>query len=145
MMHTDIEVLEHGLLALPDTLTYQMAIPVAYWKAVQSAVVLVLRYTSPWRAARAGQFMVVYTRVPTGQESLPAASTASASDTTRSPARRHTTALGGRKMSSDRRVLRGTAMTAPTRGTAGRAYLDPAQEKRARTVVRSMSCCSCSA
>jgi hypothetical protein len=40
-----IEVLEHGLPALPETLSYQMALPVAYWKADQCAVVLILRFS----------------------------------------------------------------------------------------------------
>lgn len=44
ILRTGIEVLAHGLPALPDTLTYQMALPVAYWKTEQCAVVLVLRY-----------------------------------------------------------------------------------------------------
>jgi tetratricopeptide (TPR) repeat protein len=44
MTRTGIEVLERGLPALPETLTYDMAIPVAYWKAEQCAVVLVLQF-----------------------------------------------------------------------------------------------------
>jgi tetratricopeptide (TPR) repeat protein len=45
MMHTGADVLEHGLPPLPEALTYDMAVPVAYWKAEQCAVVLVLRFT----------------------------------------------------------------------------------------------------
>ena len=33
MMRTGIHVLEHGLLSLPEPLTREMAVPVAYWKA----------------------------------------------------------------------------------------------------------------
>ncbi len=44
LVRTGIDVLEHGLLPLPDVLTYEMAIPVAYWKAGQCAVVLVLQF-----------------------------------------------------------------------------------------------------
>jgi tetratricopeptide (TPR) repeat protein len=45
MALTGIEVLDHGLLALPGELTYRMAIPVAYWKADRCAVVLFLRFS----------------------------------------------------------------------------------------------------
>jgi len=41
---TGIEVLDNGLPALPDVLTYQMSIPVAYWKANGCAVVLFLYF-----------------------------------------------------------------------------------------------------
>lgn len=44
MLRTAIEVLEHGLPALPQTMTYQMAIPMAYWTATQNAVVLFLQF-----------------------------------------------------------------------------------------------------
>lgn len=46
--YTAIEVLETGLPALPSTLSYEMALPIAYWKAEQNAVVLILRF-SRWR------------------------------------------------------------------------------------------------
>jgi hypothetical protein len=42
--HTGIDVLQHGLPALPPTLTHQMAIPLAYWTANQNAVVLFLQF-----------------------------------------------------------------------------------------------------
>lgn len=42
---TGIEVLDHGLPALPDVLTYQMSLPVAFWKAASCAVVLFLCYS----------------------------------------------------------------------------------------------------
>jgi tetratricopeptide (TPR) repeat protein len=45
MMRTGIHVLEHGLLPLPEPLTREMAVPVAYWEAGQCAVVLVLMYS----------------------------------------------------------------------------------------------------
>lgn len=45
MAQTGIEVLRQGLPPLPDVLTYQMAIPVAYWTASQSAVVLFLQFS----------------------------------------------------------------------------------------------------
>lgn len=38
------EVLAGGLPALPEVLTYQMSVPVAYWKASRSAVVLFLHF-----------------------------------------------------------------------------------------------------
>lgn len=67
MLRTGIEVLEHGLPALPETPTHQMAIPVSYWKAERCAVVLVLRYSSPWRARpHPTQVMVVYSRASDG-------------------------------------------------------------------------------
>ena len=42
---TGIEVLDQGLPALPDVLTHQMSVPVAYWKATSCAVVLFLKYS----------------------------------------------------------------------------------------------------
>ena len=44
MAATGVAVLEHGLPALPEVLTYQMAVPIAYWKADWCAVVLFLRF-----------------------------------------------------------------------------------------------------
>jgi hypothetical protein len=44
MARTGIDVLEHGLLPLPEILRHEMAIPVAYWIAEQCAVVLVLQF-----------------------------------------------------------------------------------------------------
>lgn len=41
---TGIEVLRHGLPPLPAALTRQMSIPVAFWTARHSAVVLFLRF-----------------------------------------------------------------------------------------------------
>jgi hypothetical protein len=72
MLRTGIEVLEHGLLPLPATLTYQMAIPVAYWKAEQCAVVLVLRFTRHGRSApQPMQMMHVYSRESDGSWTPP--------------------------------------------------------------------------
>src|SRR5262245_23955373 len=42
---TGIEILDHGLPALPDVLSHQMSIPVALWKATSCAVVLFLKYS----------------------------------------------------------------------------------------------------
>jgi hypothetical protein len=44
MRRIGIDVLDHGLPALPQTLTHQMAIPLAYWTAGQNAVVLFLQF-----------------------------------------------------------------------------------------------------
>jgi tetratricopeptide (TPR) repeat protein len=44
MLQTGVDVLEHGLPPLPAQVTYQMAIPVAYWAASRRAVVLFLRF-----------------------------------------------------------------------------------------------------
>jgi hypothetical protein len=45
MIRTGIDVLEHGLPPLPDVLTHEMALPVAYWLAGRCAVVLVLQFS----------------------------------------------------------------------------------------------------
>ena len=39
-----VEVLAHGLPALPDELTYQMSFPIASWTAGRCAVVLFLHF-----------------------------------------------------------------------------------------------------
>jgi tetratricopeptide (TPR) repeat protein len=44
MAATGAAVLERGLPALPEVLTHQMAVPIAYWKAERCAVVLFLRF-----------------------------------------------------------------------------------------------------
>jgi len=41
---TGIEVLDHGLPGLPDVLSYQMSVPVAFWKDERCSAVLFLRY-----------------------------------------------------------------------------------------------------
>jgi tetratricopeptide (TPR) repeat protein len=45
MRQTATEVLDRGRPALPPTLTPEMAIPMAYWKGEQEAVVLILDYS----------------------------------------------------------------------------------------------------
>jgi tetratricopeptide (TPR) repeat protein len=45
MLRTGLDVLEHGLPPLPEALTHEMAIPIAYWTAGQCAVVLVLQFS----------------------------------------------------------------------------------------------------
>jgi tetratricopeptide (TPR) repeat protein len=45
LVRIGIDVLSRGLPALPDTLNYHMAIPVAYWEADECAVVLVLEFS----------------------------------------------------------------------------------------------------
>src|ERR1700730_480500 len=49
---TGIEVLRHGLPPLPAVLTRQMSVPVAFWTAAHSGVVLFLQYQPhPFRGA----------------------------------------------------------------------------------------------
>jgi tetratricopeptide (TPR) repeat protein len=63
MIRTGISVLEHGLLPLPDVLRPEMAIPVAYWKAEQCAVVLVMTFPRHGRNEPAPMAMrVIYSR-----------------------------------------------------------------------------------
>jgi hypothetical protein len=40
-----IDVIENGLPPLPDVITYEMMIPISYWTASRSAVVVFLRFT----------------------------------------------------------------------------------------------------
>jgi hypothetical protein len=48
MERTGAYVLDHGSLpALPETVTHQMAVPVAFWTAGSCAVVLFLNFTNP--------------------------------------------------------------------------------------------------
>ena len=42
---TGTDVLRHGLPALPEVLTYEMSIPVAFWTSAACAVVLFLHYS----------------------------------------------------------------------------------------------------
>jgi hypothetical protein len=44
MARTAAEVLDDGLPDLPETLSYQMALPIAYWKAERCGVVLILEF-----------------------------------------------------------------------------------------------------
>jgi hypothetical protein len=67
MLRAGRDVLDHGLPALPETLAYQMAIPMAYWKAGQCAAVLVLRYSRHGRAKPdPGQLTLLYSRTEDG-------------------------------------------------------------------------------
>jgi tetratricopeptide (TPR) repeat protein len=63
MLRTGIEVLEHGLPALPAELSYLMAIPVAYWTAEHCAVVQFLTYRRHGRSHNASHVQVTYERV----------------------------------------------------------------------------------
>jgi tetratricopeptide (TPR) repeat protein len=73
MVRTGLDVLDHGLLPLPDVLTYDMALPVAYWTAEQCAVVLILRFIShrPGEPTPAA-LPVTYSRAPDGTWQAPA-------------------------------------------------------------------------
>jgi len=71
MTRTGIEVLEHGLPALPAELSYLMAIPVAYWTAEQCAVVLFLRFGRHGRAHEPGHLQVTYERAAGGWQPHP--------------------------------------------------------------------------
>jgi tetratricopeptide (TPR) repeat protein len=62
MVRTGIEVLSHGLPELPEQLRYLMAIPVAYWTAPHSAVVLFLRFQREGRQYLPGVVHVTYLR-----------------------------------------------------------------------------------
>jgi len=65
MMRTGIQVLERGLPPLPAILTYDMAIPVAYWKAAQCAIVLMLRFNRDDPDGREpAMLQVIYSRAP---------------------------------------------------------------------------------
>lgn len=54
---TGLEVLEHGLPALPEELSYQMAIPVAWWTVGQCAVVSFLQFEGHGRGRPAGMLV----------------------------------------------------------------------------------------
>jgi tetratricopeptide (TPR) repeat protein len=62
MAQTGIAVLDHGLPPLPGVLSYRMAIPVAYWTASQSAVVLFLRFERQGPRRRAWATMATFSR-----------------------------------------------------------------------------------
>jgi tetratricopeptide (TPR) repeat protein len=67
MIRAGVNVLDHGLPDLPGTLSYKMAIPVAYWKAEQCAVPLVLRFSRHRRGTPVPMVMqVVYSRTGDG-------------------------------------------------------------------------------
>jgi Tetratricopeptide repeat len=62
MRRTGIDVLQHGLPALPQTLTHQMAIPLAYWTASQNAVVLFLTFDRARNEWDQSAVMATFTR-----------------------------------------------------------------------------------
>lgn len=62
MGSTGIEVLDHGLPALPAELTYQMSIPVACWTAKRCGVVLFLQFSRHRRRIQPGVTMAVFSR-----------------------------------------------------------------------------------
>jgi len=66
MVLTGIEVLRHGLPDLPDQLSYLMAIPVAYWTAAHSAVVLFLKFQRQGRRHESLVLHVTYSREDDG-------------------------------------------------------------------------------
>jgi tetratricopeptide (TPR) repeat protein len=62
MARTGIAVLENGLPSLPEPLTRRMAIPMAYWAARETAVVLFLRFHRHRRTWHPAALMVTFTR-----------------------------------------------------------------------------------
>lgn len=62
MARTGISVLQHGLPPLPQPLTHRMAVPMAYWTARETAVVLFLNFSRYRRTWDPMAFMVTFTR-----------------------------------------------------------------------------------
>jgi hypothetical protein len=62
MGRTGIAVLENGLPPLPQPLTHRMAVPMAYWAARDTAVVLFLCFHRHHRTWYPAAFMVTFTR-----------------------------------------------------------------------------------
>jgi TolA-binding protein len=62
MARTGIAVLANGLPSLPEPLTHRMAIPMAYWAARETAVVLFLRFHRHRRTWQPIALMVTFTR-----------------------------------------------------------------------------------
>ena len=62
MARTGIAVLENGLPSLPEPLTHRMAIPMAYWAARDTAVVLFLNFHRHRRTWRPTALMATFTR-----------------------------------------------------------------------------------
>lgn len=60
--HTGAQVLEDGLPALPERLSYQMAIPAAYWADGQCAVVLFLMFSGGGGKPHPMGIMITYER-----------------------------------------------------------------------------------
>jgi hypothetical protein len=71
MRSTGIDVLQHGLPALPQILTHRMAIPLACWTASQNAVVLFLTFDHHGREWHPSAVMATFTREH-GQWAAPA-------------------------------------------------------------------------
>jgi len=71
LVQASLDVLEHGLPPLPDILTYEMAIPVAYWKGGQCAVVLVLRFGYLTGEPTPVIMLVIYSRTADGAWKMP--------------------------------------------------------------------------
>ena len=71
-MRTGIQVLDHGLPPLPAVLTYDMTIPVAYWKAGQCAIVLMLTFDPrDHGSADPSELQLIYSRGPDGSWTPP--------------------------------------------------------------------------
>ena len=66
LTRTGLDVIDHGLPPLPEELSYQMAIPVAYWVASQCAVVLFLRFLRHRRERNPMILHVTYARTGAG-------------------------------------------------------------------------------
>jgi tetratricopeptide (TPR) repeat protein len=62
MGRTGIAVLKNGLPPLPEPMTHRMAIPMAYWAARETAVVLFLRFHHLRRTWQPTALMVTFTR-----------------------------------------------------------------------------------
>jgi TolA-binding protein len=62
MARTGIAVLENGLPSLPEPLTHRMAIPMAYWAARETAVVLFLNFHRHRRTWHPTALMATFTR-----------------------------------------------------------------------------------
>jgi hypothetical protein len=62
MTRAGIAVLQRGLPALPQTLTHQMAIPLAYWTASHNAVVLFLQFHRAGNEWHPSAVMATFTR-----------------------------------------------------------------------------------
>jgi tetratricopeptide (TPR) repeat protein len=62
MGRTGIAVLEHGLPPLPQPLTHRMAVPMAYWAARETAVVLFLNFHRHRRTWQPTALMATFTR-----------------------------------------------------------------------------------
>jgi tetratricopeptide (TPR) repeat protein len=71
MACTGAEMLDHGLPRLPAELSYQMAIPLAFWAAEHSGVALFLTFRRYGRSQRAVENQLTYHRTPDGWQADP--------------------------------------------------------------------------